>query len=263
MDRGTALDPSAPLDLHHKARVLTGQPSRILHQWLALGWRDFQAHLGVSLAYGAGFLILGWTTVLVLALTGLGWMILPAIAGAMLLGPAATVGLYRISRRAQGNGGGGIAAPGQITLISVVMMTLALMWIRAATLLFAVFFGLRPFAGFLETLPALFLNWEGIALIMVGTCVGGLFAAFGFAISVFSFPMLVSRKIDGFSAMGLSFNATTQNFKLMLIWAVIVTALVTLCVLTGLIAAVIVFPWLGYATWHAYVDLFGDRANGR
>jgi len=256
------MDHTATLDLRRKARVVIDHPFEVVRRWLTHGWCDLRAHLGVSLAYGVGFLIFGWMIVLVLAETGLGWMILPAIAGAMLLGPAVTVGLYRISRRAQGQGGGGIAAPGQITLVSVVMMTLALMWIRAATLLFAVFFGLRPFAGFLDTLPTLFLTREGIALIIVGSCVGGFFAAFGFAISVFAFPMLVSREIDGYSAMGLSFNATLQNFKLMLIWAVIVTALVTLCVLTGLIAAVVVFPWLGYATWHAYVDLFEDDAHG-
>jgi len=225
------MEHAADIDLRRQARVANEDPSVVIRRWLGRGWRDLRAHWGVSLAYGFGFLLLGWMTVLVLALTGLGWMILPAIAGAMLLGPAATVGLYRISRRAQGMGGRGIAAPGQITLVGVVMMTLALLWIRAATLLFAVFFGLRPFAGFLETLHALFFSWEGIALIMIGTCVGGLFAAF--------------------------------DFKLMLIWAVIVTALVTLCVLTGLIAAVIVFPWLGYVTWHAYVDLFEDSANGR
>jgi len=135
-------------------------------------------------------------------------------------------------------------------------MMLALMWIRSATLLFAVFFGLRPFSSFVDTLGTLFSTSEGILLFLVGSAVGGLFAAFGFAISVFSFPMLVDRDIDGFSAMGLSFNATTQNFRLMVTWAVVVTALVTFCILTGLLAAIPLFPILGYATWHAYVDLF-------
>jgi len=162
------MEHAADIDLRRQARVANEDPSVVIRRWLGRGWRDLRAHWGVSLAYGFGFLLLGWMTVLVLALTGLGWMILPAIAGAMLLGPAATVGLYRISRRAQGMGGRGIAAPGQITLVGVVMMTLALLWIRAATLLFAVFFGLRPFAGFLETLHALFFSWEGIALIMIG-----------------------------------------------------------------------------------------------
>lgn len=141
------------------------------------------------------------------------------------------------------------------------MMTLALLWIRAATLLFAVFFGLRPFAGFLESLFTLLETKEGIALVVVGSVVGGLFAALGFAISVFSFPMLLNRDIDGFSAMGLSFNATTQNFWLMVTWAVVVTVLVGLCVATGLLAAIPIFPILGYATWHAYCDLFEGPAN--
>lgn len=72
----------------------------------------------------------------------------------------------------------------------------------------------------------------------------------------------MNREIDGFSAMWLSFNATTQNFRLMVTWAVVVTTLVALCVITGLIAAIPIFPILGYATWHAYDDLFQDNDNG-
>ena len=256
------MDLASDIDLRRKARIVTDDPVRVVRRWLALGWQDLRAHFGVSLTYGLGFAALGWAAVSVLLLMDLGWMILPAIAGGMLLGPVITVGLYRISRRAQGKGGTGIAAPGQITLVSAVMMALALMWIRAATLLFAVFFGLRPFAGFVETLSTLLETQEGIALLLIGTCVGGLFAALGFAISVFSFPMLVQRNIDGFSAMGLSFNATMQNLGVMILWAVIVTALVALCVLTGLIAAILVFPWLGYATWHA-TPIFLSRLHSQ
>lgn len=245
-----------------KAYVLTDKPSLIVRSWLMRGWRDFLTHLGLSLLYGSGLAIAGWVTVLVLGASGLGWMILPTIAGAMLLGPVATVGLYRISRRAQGLDGGGIASPGQITLVSIVMMTLVLTWVRSATLLFAVFFGLRPFAGFIETLTTLFQTWEGIALFIVGSLVGGLFAALGFAVAVFSFPMLVHREIDGFSAMGLSFNATTQNLRLMITWGAVVTALVAVCVGTGLLAAIPLFPILGYATWHAYFDLFEGERHG-
>jgi len=245
-----------------KARTIDEHPWRVVRRWLVAGWSDFRAHLKISLLYGLGLAALGWAVVLALIVMNLSWMILSAAHGAMLLGPLFTVGLYRISRRRQGFGGGGIAAPGQITLVSVVMMTLALMWIRAATLLFAVFFGLRPFAGFLETLQTLFTTTEGVALFLVGSITGGLFAAFGFAISVFSFPMLVNREIDGFSAMGLSFNATTQNISLMVAWAAVVTALVGLCLVAGLIAAIPLFPILGYATWHAYDDLFQDNDHG-
>ncbi len=245
-------------NLRRKARIVADEPSQVIRGWLRKGMADFRANLSTSLFYGIGIVALGWCALMLLGASGLGWMILPSLAGAMLLGPLATVGLYRISRRAQGRGGSGVAAPGQIFLVSVVMMVLALLWIRSATILFAVFFGLRPFAGFAETLSTLFATPQGIALFLVGSAVGGLFAALGFAVSVFSFPMLVDRDIDGFSAMGLSFNATTQNFRLMVMWAICVTVLVGIGVLTGLLALILLFPILGYATWHAYSDLFQD-----
>lgn len=248
-------------NLRRKARVVDARAVRVVKSWLSAALTDFKAHIGVSILCGCALVALGWLAIWALWQLELSWMILPTVAGAMLLGPMATVGLYRISRRAQGSGGGGVAAPGQIFLVSVVMMVLLLAWIRAATILFAVFYGLRPFAGFTETLQTLFSTPSGIALFLVGSAVGGLFAALGFAISVFSFPMLVNRDIDGFSAMGLSFNATTSNFRLMLLWAMCVTALVGLGVATGLLGLIVIFPILGFATWHAYIDLFEDDGD--
>ena len=248
--------PAPSAHLRRQARQITDAPQSVVRAWLARGWADFRANPAVSLAYGLTLAVLGWGLVLGLTAVGQGWMILPVIAGAMLLGPGATVGLYRISRRRMGLGGSGVAAPGQIFLVSIVMMVLALAWIRAATLLFAVFFGLRPFAGFAETLLTLFTTPQGVLLFLVGSVVGGHFAAFGFAISAFSFPMLVHRDIDGFSAMGLSFNAATRNFRLCVIWGFAVSALIALSVLSGLLLLIPIFPLLGYATWHAYADLF-------
>ncbi|NRB05094.1 MAG: DUF2189 domain-containing protein [Rhodobacteraceae bacterium] len=239
-----------------KAQILRLPASSVVRGWLGAGWRDYCANPLRSLLFGTSLFALGWGAVLGLYQLNLGWMILPAAAGAMMLGPLATVDLYRHSRRRAGLGGGGIAAPRQIFLVGVVMMVLALMWVRAATLLFAVFFGLRPFAGFPETLTTLLNTPQGIALLVVGSLVGGLFAALGFAISAFSFPMLVHRDIGGFSAMALSFNATLRNFRLTVLWGGTVTALIGVSLLTGLVGLILAFPLLGYATWHSYADLF-------
>lgn len=239
-----------------KARIVDDAPAVVIRRWLALAIEDFRNHLGTSIAYGLGLFALGWAVVLALWIFDLGWMILPSLAGGMLVGPIATVGLYRVSRRAQGNGGGGIASPGQIFLAGTILMVFALAWLRAATLVFAVFFGLLPFAGFIETMTTLLSTPQGIATIVVGGFIGGLFAALGFAVSVFSIPMLIDRQMDCFSAMGLSFNATTYNFKLMIYWAVFVSASILLSLLTGLVGLIVIFPVLGYATWHAYCDLF-------
>ena len=38
----------------------------------------------------------------------------------------------------------------------------------------------------------------------------------------------------------------------MIVWGAIVLALFILCAATGLIGLIVIFPWLGHATWHAY-----------
>ena len=56
---------------------------------------------------------------------------------------------------------------------------------------YALFFGLRPFPGLDRIVPTLFTTQVGWAMLVVGGAVGGLFAAFAFAISAFSIPMLL------------------------------------------------------------------------
>ena len=214
-----------------------------------------------SLIYGGALFVLGWLTVGLLILWDMSWMLLPALAGGMLIGPLATIGLYQISRHAENGEVAPVASPSQIALAGAILMVFALAWLRAATLIFAIFFGLKPFPGFIETMSTLFTTTEGLATIIVGTVFGGLFAALGFAISVFSIPMLVDRNVDCFTAMGKSFSATTHNFWLMVSWAVVVTGLVLVGIATGLVGLIFVFPLLGYATWHAYEDFFGGRDN--
>ncbi|MCH2165279.1 MAG: DUF2189 domain-containing protein [Marinovum sp.] len=180
------------------------------------------------------------------------WSLIPLLAGGMLVGPVAAVGLYGVVRR----GTTSVGTSGQVVLVGAILMIVALIWIRAATLLFAVFYGLQPFPGFSGLLIQMFTTPQGLLLLLVGSGVGGLFAAFTFAISAFSIPMLVDRPIDAFSAMALSFNAVTHNFTLAVLWGAVLTGMALVSIMTGLLGIVLVFPWLGYATWHAYCDLF-------
>ncbi len=243
-----------PKSVYSKARVIQEHPRPVVRRWLVAGWQDIRAYPGYSLGYGLALVLTGWGAIWLLAATGTGWMVLPLLAGGVLVGPVATIGLNGVAR-----GGRAVASKGQIALVGAILMIFALTWIRAATVLYAIVFGLRPFAGFTETLHLLFSTQAGWALIVAGSLTGGLFAALGFAISAFSLPMLVDRRIDGFSAMGLSFNAATHNFWLSLWWGGVITLLTTFGILTGLLGLAVVFPLLGYATWHAYADLFqGD-----
>jgi len=252
---------ASPHATPRKARRVEEPIIPVIKRWLSLAISDLKLHPITAGYYGIALFAAGWVTLSLLWYFNLGWALLPILAGGMLVGPLATIGLYGLSRRGQDEGMTDVASPEQIILIGIILMVFALAWIRAATLIFAIFFGLLPFAGFVETMTTLLSTPQGIATLSVGSVFGGLFAALGFAISVFSIPMLVDRKIDCFSAMGLSFNATTHNFRLMISWAAVVCAGIAVGLLTGLLGLIVIFPLLGFATWHAYCDLFkGDTA---
>ena len=95
---------------------------------------------------------------------------------------------------------------------------------RAAVIIYALFFGLRPFPGLDHIAAMLFTTPIGWAMLVVGTVVGGLFAAFSFAISAFSIPMLLDERLDAFTAMGTSMALVWNNLPVMLTWGAIVLA---------------------------------------
>jgi uncharacterized membrane protein len=101
----------------------------------------------------------------------------------------------------------------------------------------------------------LFTSDVGWAMLAVGTAVGGLFAAFSFAISAFSIPMLLNEPIDALTAMGSSMALVWNNLRVLLVWAVIVLALFLVSLATGLLGLIIIYPLLGHATWHAYREV--------
>ena len=89
-------------------------------------------------------------------------------------------------------------------------------------------------------------------MLILGTVIGGLFAAFAFAISVFAVPMLLDRRVDALTAMGTSMKLVWNNIAPMVAWGAMVLLLFVACVATGLVGMIIIFPLLGHATWHAY-----------
>jgi uncharacterized membrane protein len=126
---------------------------------------------------------------------------------------------------------------------------------RAAVLLYALFFGWRAFPGFDHILELLFGTPLGLAMLATGTVIGGLFAAFGFAVSAFSIPMLLDKRCDAFTAMGISMTLVFRNISVMLVWGAIVLALTIVSIATAFVGLIVVFPLLGHATWHAYAAM--------
>jgi len=253
--------PTPPPPAH--ARSL---PARAALLWLAAGWRDLKAGPGASLAYGLFLVLLSYAVLWVLHAAGLLYLVLPAIAGFLIVGPFLAIGLYEKSRRLAAGETARLsdmlhfrpAAMAQLAFAGLLVGLLVLFWLRAADLLYALFFGLQPFRGATDALTNVLTTERGWALIVTGTLVGGLFAAFAFAISVFAFPMLVAGWQDTLTAMGTSFAMTVQNLRPMLAWGAIVVLGLVLSLLTGLAGLALVFPILGHGTWHAFRDIAGE-----
>ncbi len=79
-----------------------------------------------------------------------------------------------------------------------------------------------------------------------------MFAAFSFAISAFSIPMLLEERTDALTAMATSIALVWNNPPVMLAWGAIVLGLFLVSLAAGLLGLIVVFPLLGHGTWHAY-----------
>ena len=234
--------------------------------WLALGLQDLKAAPSVTIAYGLLFFVTSWVIVGAFFLFGAEGILFPAVAGWLLVGPILAIGLYHTAQRMAVGKKVSIAAAihikasslQQVGFAGALLMVLLLAWVRSAAILYALFFGIRGFPGYEELLGTLFLTWNGIAMIVIGTLVGGLFAALGFGISAFSIPMLLSRDIDIFTAMARSVSTVWNNFGVMMLWGAIIVVLSLAGMVVGFLGMIVIFPLLGYATWHAYAAFFGD-----
>lgn len=243
-------------------------PARVALDCLAAGWRDFRRNPLASLAYGLLLFLLSVGVIWALHRFGLLYLALPALAGFMILGPFLAIGLYQKSRALAGGEGAHLAdmrhsraaAGAQLAYAGLLLCLLLLFWLRAADLLYALFFGLQPFPGAGEAVVNTFTTLRGWMLLLTGGFVGALFAGFAFAVSVYAIPMLVSEPRDALTAFGLSFAMVTRNPGPSLAWGAIVTLGIAFSILTGLLGLIVVFPVLGHGTWHLFRAVRGGGA---
>lgn len=250
------ITPPLPRVSHARRDLASSAP----FDWLKAGWRDLWTNPAPSLAYGLFVALISAGVVYFLVRAELDYVMFPALSAFMIVAPVLAVGLYEKSRRlSQGESVTlfdmifvRAKSTGQILFMGVLLALLALVWMRAAVILYALFFGVKPFAGFDDVTQVLLNTPRGIALLIVGTMVGGLFAAFSFAISAFSIPMLLDQKSDALTAMGTSMALVWNNLGVLIVWGALVMVLAMIGSVTAFIGFIIIFPLLGHATWRAY-----------
>jgi uncharacterized membrane protein len=225
-------------------------------QWLALGWRDLKAHPGIGVFYGCCF----WA----MALT-LGFVFrakpeytISIASGCLLVGPFLAMGLYEVSRRRELCLVPELAASltcwdrhlGSMGLLVLVLIVLELLWGRASLVVFAVFFdtGMPSTTGVLQ---AVFNPQNWVCLLVYGL-VGSVFAGLVYGVGVVAIPMILDRDTDAISAAITSLQVVTENPLVMLSWGLLISVLVLVALLPWGLGLLLVGPWLGHASWHAY-----------
>jgi uncharacterized membrane protein len=227
---------------------------------LRAGISDFAAMPAYGLFFGL-FYALGGA-----ALVSLAWyleqyvMVLPLIMGFALIGPFAAVGLYEVSRRREAClplsfpivlGSIQRHSSRQIMMLGFTLMVLMLFWVRVALLIYALNFGLKPVNPMTMTMDMMFAP-TALTFLLTGSLVGAGFAFVAFAISVFSFPHLLTKEQDFISAIILSVKGVMMNLPVMFAWGTIVGALLVAASVPAFLGLPVVLPILGHATWHLY-----------
>lgn len=228
--------------------------------WLAKGWMDLKAGKSASVFYGIALALMG---AILTQAWDKGAIELAFLTGFLLIGPFVLMGLYDISRRVERGERPALTATmtawkanvPAIGFFGLILALLFAVWVRISVVVVALFFpegvpGAEQLARQLAESP------EPIAFIGAYFAAGFGFALFVFATSAVSLPMLLDRpKMDALSAMITSVNALRLNFWPMLLWAMIVVVLTALGFAAFYLGLVVILPWIGHATWHAYREV--------
>ncbi len=217
--------------------------------WIKLGWRDLRAAPRQSLTFGVIMFVLS------VGITAMTWswgelgLYLGLITGFVFMGPWLALTLYSISMQVERGRNVSVRQSlidakrqiGNAMVFAVILTVVFLVWARAATIIHVFF----PETG----KPAL---KDMLWFLGIGSSVGALFCAIVFAVSAFSLPMLMCRKVDTVTAVVTSVNAVLRNKPAMVVWAGVIVGCVLLGMLTGYLGFIVLLPLLGHATWHAY-----------
>jgi len=231
-------------------------------EWLAKGWKDILQARTYSLTYGTAIVLISGLMTLGLIMTGMFFLVPFLAAGFFLVAPIVGIGLYQMSAHLEKGEPlkscnaleAWLRNQGQISIVTAGFFIIMQLWMAANFVLFALLYsGISPpLENFFSNV---FLSEEGRAFAIASVAVGFALAWAAYAISAVSVPMLIDRKVDGFTAVRTSIKAVLQNFSAMTLWALLIVIIVGLGLLTFYVGLIVALPLIAHASWHAYRDL--------
>ncbi|NIZ13644.1 DUF2189 domain-containing protein [Phaeobacter sp. HF9A] len=243
-----------------RPRVRSLTMSDISHA-LRAGWEDFK-----SSRSDAMFLVFLYPLIgLAMVMTGFHLavlpLLLPLIMGFAIVGPAAAIGLYEMSRRReQGAPAGWMSAfsvlrsPafGAMFVLAFYLAALFVVWIVTAQAIYNATLGPVAPASLEAFARDVLTTRPGWVMMVSGFAVGAAFAYAALAVSIVSFPLLLDRHVGLPVAVATSLEVMRKNRLVCLTWGAMVGSALLIGSIPLFAGLIVVVPLLGHATWHFY-----------
>ena len=230
--------------------------------WLAKGWKDMRDAARYSLTYGAAIVVISGLLTFSLYATDTTFLLPFLVAGFFIIAPFLGIGLYQMSAHLEKSESlktcNALEAwksnHTQISMITGGFLIIMQLWIASNYVLFSLLYeGISPpLDNFFNNV---FLSEKGRNFAIASVMVGFFFAWCAYMISVITVPMLIDRKVDGFTAIRISIKSVLKNMPAMMLWAFLIVLIVGLGLITYYIGLLVALPLIGHASWHAYRSL--------
>lgn len=235
-------------------------------RWLAGGWHDLRKAPGPCLIYGLALALASIAGSAAFVASNASFWVLALSCGFVFIAPMLAMGLYEAGRRIEHGETPTLtqmlfvrqAVRQDVVYLGLALLMIYLLWGRIAQVVYGLSTysfhrTVREFVTFALTTD------DGHAMLVSGTVIGGAIAFFTYCLVVIAAPMLLDSRTTVWAAGAASFTAVAKNPAPMLLWAFLIVALLLVAAATAFLGLIVIFPWLGLATWRAYRDLMPER----
>lgn len=235
---------------------------------LKRGWGDYKRAPLIGIFFSVFYVIGGYVIFSVLVLSGEIWWAMPLTVGFPLIAPFAAVGLYATSQLIEANkeirwgkvlGSAMAERKRQIPWVGAIIVMWFLLYMLISHAIFAITMGLSALTN-ITTSFELFFTTDGIIMLLAQCVVGAAFAFALFSITLVSLPYLLDKEVDFVTAILTSIQCVIENFRVLMVWAVMIGALSLLAMVPALLGLLVALPVFGHATWHLYRKLLHHPA---
>jgi uncharacterized membrane protein len=194
------------------------------------------------------------------------WLLSGAFSGFLLVAPILATGLYVISRDLALGRTPSFASilkawrprDGRMVVFGVLLAFAGTGWVMTSASLITGFAG-APIREPIDFLRHVVLN-EDSHLFEIWLGLGAVLAAPLFASTVIAIPLLLDRSDVGvLGAVFTSWRVVMAYPAAVALWAALIMLLTLLGMASLMLGFIVVLPWLGHASWHAYKDLVSSN----